>query len=280
MGFDGWVRPPRLRVLLAGMLVLLIAGCGAIGGDDEPTPAPTATVWPTVNDAADAPSPEASPPWQMVEPTAASTPDAGSPSASPAAPEASLPVEAPPSPAVTETLAPAASSGTASTVVAGTPAAATPEPPSATSAAAEATTAVAGASVEQQANPETGDGTSGAPAVSDLPVRTLPPATPGANATPAASPGALGLVTSCEPSTVPAFAGANASFITTSDVNIRVGPGTDCDPAADILPQGTLLTVTSGEVTREGQPDATWVRVEVEGLEGWVSTQFLEPDGE
>jgi len=63
-------------------------------------------------------------------------------------------------------------------------------------------------------------------------------------------------------------------------VNIRVGPGTDCDPAADILPQGTLLTVTSGEVTREGQPDATWVRVEVEGLEGWVSTQFLEPDGE
>lgn len=284
MGFDGWTRPLRLRVLLAGMLVLLVAGCGSIGGGDDPTQVPTATVWPTVNDAAEASSPQASPPWQMVEPTAASSPEAETTVAvaSTATPETSLPVEARTSPETDVTASAPLSTPetTVSVSAASTPATSPVETTEAAQPTAEATTQAADTAVVQQANPETGDGTSGAPAVSDLPARTPSAATPGA--TPQASPGASGgsVVTSCEPASVPAFTGTNASFITTSDVNIRIGPGTDCDTAADILPQGTLLTVTSGEVQRDGQTGTTWVRVDVDGLEGWVSTEFLEPDGE
>jgi len=271
-------------MLLAGMLVLLIAGCGSIGGGDSPTAVPTATVWPTVNDAAEASSPQASPPWQMNEPTSASSPVVATTEA-PASPAASLPVEDRSSPASVVELetVPATAVSTAAAPVATpeAPAVATPQPVTATEPTTATTANPSSASVEQQANPETGDGTSGAPAVSDLPARTpssASPATPIAN--PVASPGAAVIVTSCTPTDVPAFTGSSASFITTADVNIRVGPGTDCDLAADILSQGTLLTVTSGQVIRDGQPGTTWVRVDVDGLEGWVSTEFLEPDGE
>ncbi|MGC4106007.1 MAG: SH3 domain-containing protein [Thermomicrobiales bacterium] len=276
------------------MLVLLIAGCGSIGGSNDPTPAPTATVWPTVNDAAEATSPEASPPWQMIEPTATDT--AASPTVvqtSPIAteshgtPVATLPVEASSSPMSTEVIAtmPPEAVGTPEVTLegAGTPVGATPQPPTAEVATIASTVPTSDQPVVQQANAETGDGTSGPPAVADLPARTPTSAGP---ATPAGSPvaspqvGARVLVTSCSPQEVPAFTGSDASYITTSDVNIRIGPGTDCDPAADILPQGTLLTVTSGEVVRDGDTGTTWVRVDVDGLEGWVSVEYIQPAGE
>ncbi|MGN6033349.1 MAG: SH3 domain-containing protein, partial [Thermomicrobiales bacterium] len=203
----------------------------------------------------------------------------------PATPAASLPVEQRSSPASVVELetVPATVVGTAVAPVAtpDAPAVATPQPVAATEPPAETTPNPSSAPVEQQANPETGDGTSGPPAVSDLPARTPASGTAATPASsPAAGPGAAVIVTNCAPSDVPAFGGSNASFITTADVNIRVGPGTDCDPAADILPQGTLLTVTSGPVIRDGEPGTTWVRVDVDGLEGWVSTEFLVSDGE
>ncbi|MGC4191925.1 MAG: SH3 domain-containing protein [Thermomicrobiales bacterium] len=288
MGFDGWARPVRFRMLAAGMLVLLIAGCGSTGGDKNSDQTPTATIWPTVNDAVEATSPEASPPWQMIEPTEqASTPNAptatdvaATPAATPSVGTASSPTSAVavttvPAPTATETLA-------ASTprAVTSAPSIATPQPATTAVPTAASSADVTSGPVVQEANPETGDGTSGPPAIADLPPRTPAASTPVAS--PAASPaaGARVLVTSCSPADVPPFTGATSSFITTSDVNIRIGPGTDCDPAADPLAQGTLLTVTSGEVVRDGQDGTTWVRVEVDGLEGWVSTEYITPDNE
>jgi len=274
MGLDRWARPLRLRMLVAGMLVLLVTGCGTSGGETS-APTATATLWPTVNDAAEAVSPEASPPWQMAGGTPAPTrspeatiPEAhsGTPVASPATtasatPAAGIPVEAPASGASpVSTQAPAVASPTT--------------PPEAMEAPTQAADSLP---VEQPADAETGDGTSG-PQPASIPAGNVVLATPGA--TPLASPGAAVVVTSCSPDSVPAFPGASSSFITTSDVNIRIGPGTDCDLAADILSQGTLLTVTSGPVMRDGQTGTTWVRVEVDGIEGWVATEFLAPDGQ
>lgn len=310
MGFDGWVESRRLRMLLAGMTVLLIAGCGSIGSDNKPAPTATATVWPTVGASIDASTPEASPPWQMAS-TPESAPSAtaavasadakpaGAPSATaavasadstpagagastPSTPEGSVVVVAtvpvPGTPDSTGT--PVATSGGAASASA-SPQAETTRNPTAPAEPTAATVVIPSTPVVQAANPETGDGTSGPPAVADLGARTPLPAnsrsTPGAS--PQASPGARVIVTSCDPAQVPPVVG-DTSYITTSDVNIRIGPGTDCDLAADILPQGTLLTLTSGEIVRDGENGTTWVRVDTNGVSGWVSTEFITPDGQ
>ncbi|MGB3329977.1 MAG: hypothetical protein WBA46_13530 [Thermomicrobiales bacterium] len=293
MGFDGWAGSRRLRMLLAGMTVLLIAGCGSIGSDNKPAPTATATVWPTVGSSIDAASPEASPPWQMAS-TPESAPSAtaavasadatpaGAGASTPSTPEGSVVVVAtvpvPGTPDSTGT--PVATSGGAASASA-SPQAETTRNPTAPAEPTAATVVIPSTPVVQAANPETGDGTSGPPAVADLGARTPLPAdsrsTPGAS--PQASPGARVIVTSCDPAQVPPVVG-DTSYITTSDVNIRIGPGTDCDLAADILPQGTLLTLTSGEVVRDGQNGTTWVRVDTNGISGWVSTEFITPDGQ
>jgi hypothetical protein len=56
-------------------------------------------------------------------------------------------------------------------------------------------------------------------------------------------------------------------------VNLRSAPGADCDVLVT-LAAGTPLQVESGPV-RSG--DFLWVKVTVEGTEGWVAEEFLEP---
>ena len=286
MGLDGWIRPLRFRLLIAGTLVLLLVGCGSIGSNDDAAPTPTATVWPTVNDAVEASSPEASPPWQMTagSPTAPVSTVPGT-AATPAT-TATLPVEAASS--SPESVVPGESTPKAESSVPASPAGISTTPSPTETSGSGVTTVESGPTLvpttevgaglpaDQAANTETGDGTSGPSAVTDLPARSS--STPVSS--PVASPasGARVIVTNCSPADVPAFGDASSSFITTSDVNIRVGPGTDCDLAADILPQGTLLTITSGDVTRDGESGVTWVRVDVDGLEGWISTEFIAPD--
>jgi hypothetical protein len=136
-----------------------------------------------------------------------------------------------------------------------------------------------------------GDGTSGAmPATDAAPTETplLVAETPAVqvDGTPVASPAALagslaelevGVVASCELESVPPIALESAAFVTVSDVNIRFGPGADCDPIA-ISPIGAFIPVIviGGPVQREGE-DLVWVQVEVAGEIGWIVTDALEP---
>lgn len=88
------------------------------------------------------------------------------------------------------------------------------------------------------------------------------------------------LVDSCEPAQVPEFTGENDAFIVVEDLNFRTGPGVDCDLVGDsLLESGTALTVTSDPVVRAGE-DPEWVRVDVEGEDGWVAVDFIEPEAE
>jgi len=127
----------------------------------------------------------------------------------------------------------------------------------------------------------------GTPAEGQLLVAETP--TVAADGTPVASPvaaeGSLGelpvtSVTSCEPDSVPAIALASTAFITNSDVNVRFGPGVDCDPLA-ISPVGAFIPVTviAGPVQREDE-DLVWVQVEVAGETGWIVTEVLDPAAE
>jgi hypothetical protein len=56
-------------------------------------------------------------------------------------------------------------------------------------------------------------------------------------------------------------------------VNLRAGPGPDCDIVQTLAP-GTPVEVRSGPV-RAG--DIVWVKVKVGDTEGWVSEELLEP---
>ena len=37
------------------------------------------------------------------------------------------------------------------------------------------------------------------------------------------------------------------------------------------------MTVTSDPVVREGEEGLAWVRIEVDGVTGWVAAEFIEP---
>lgn len=84
-------------------------------------------------------------------------------------------------------------------------------------------------------------------------------------------------VDSCEPDDVPEFTGDVDAFVVVENLNFRTGPGVGCDPVSDaLLESGTELTVTSDPVVRDGE-GTEWIRVEVEGEEGWVATEYIEP---
>lgn len=84
-------------------------------------------------------------------------------------------------------------------------------------------------------------------------------------------------VDSCEPDDVPDFTGDSAEFLVVENLNFRTGPGSDCDLIGDsVLESGAEIVVTSDPVLRDGE-ETEWVRVEVEGEEGWVAAEFIEP---
>jgi len=88
------------------------------------------------------------------------------------------------------------------------------------------------------------------------------------------------VVDSCTPAEVPEFEGESSGFVVAENLYFRTGPGTDCERIGDsVLEAGTEVTVTSATVVREGQ-DTGWVRVDVDGQEGWVAAEFIEPQSE
>jgi hypothetical protein len=113
-----------------------------------------------------------------------------------------------------------------------------------------------------------GDGTGGPMAVAGV------VGTPSAAATPVT--GAAVTVTSCDVPEYPPYTGDNPTQLTTSDVNFRAGPGTDCAPIGEPIGAGVPVEVLSDPVVREGE-EFTWVAVSLDGEQGWLATDFLEP---
>jgi hypothetical protein len=56
-------------------------------------------------------------------------------------------------------------------------------------------------------------------------------------------------------------------------VNLRAGPGADCDLLSTLQP-GTPVEVISGPVSAG---DFLWVKVVAADAEGWMAEEFLEP---
>ena len=139
----------------------------------------------------------------------------------------------------------------------------TPRPSEASPVAANvpATPVVATASIL------TGDGTGGPMADTGVPVGT-----PAAGGTPVA--GSV-TVDSCDVAELPEYTGSNAEQVTTGVVNFRSGPGTEC-PVISELDAGVPVEVLSNPVEQAGE-DIVWVAVSVDGEEGWLAIDFLEP---
>ena len=113
-----------------------------------------------------------------------------------------------------------------------------------------------------------GDGTGG-----PMSVAGAPNGTPAAGGTPVA---ASEIVDSCDVAQLPPYTGSDPVQVTTSGVNFRAGPGTDCDSIGEAIPAGVSVEVLSDPVQREGD-DFAWVAVNLDGEEGWLVTDFLEP---
>lgn len=192
---------------------------------------------------------EKSTPTPEPQPTATLPAFPGSPAASPAAQQQTPPANIDLSSPTGAAASPA--------VVASTPVAT----PAVTTGTIPATPAGAPAS----------DGTTGAPQEAGTPA---PQATPAAS-TPTAAPVT---VTSCQPDNVPAFSGDSPAYVVLEDLNFRAGPGSDCDLiGTGPLGAGVGVTVTSDPVVREGEEGLEWVRIEVDGVTGWVAAEFIEP---
>lgn len=122
-----------------------------------------------------------------------------------------------------------------------------------------------------------GDGTGGA-------VSLPGNAEPDASETVAASPEALTVsvvstVDSCSVSVYAAYTGADAEQMTTSDLDLMAGPGSDCDVLDGPIPAGTQIEVLSDPIERTGDDQLTWLAVSIDGAEGWLASENLEPVG-
>jgi len=263
-----------IMVMVAG---LLLASCGPIGNDDDTTPTAESVSQPTEAIStldSDAPGETA---------TVAQDPDSV---------ESTLPSIAA-SPAANESTVPAAVSSISTPVGESTQASASP---------ASGVQPANNATPSAENTPASGvlftgdDGTSGAtppvttqstPGSLFVPVDNAPESSISPNASPEASPGAglelveltAAVVTSCEPEIIPAITLSDVTYSTVSDVNIRSGPGVDCDPLA-ISPIGEfqLVTLIGGPVIREGE-EFIWVQVTAPSGElGWIVTAGISPD--
>ena len=121
-------------------------------------------------------------------------------------------------------------------------------------------------------NPGDGTGGSGMPAEQDSSESESDTA-----ATPSASPVAQLSIAGCEVPDVPGFLGDNPTFVLIEDVNFRTGPGVECDLALDEpIGVGQTIEVIGGPVT-QADDDSEWVQIEINGVPGWISIEFIEP---
>ncbi len=264
-----------LALTLAACMAL--AACGPLGDDDpEPTATSESLAQPT-----DAATEEAT--TEATEDAADSTAEAE------ATTDLSTPIAPPDVAASTPDLEPI--SGTVDSIPESTPVFNDIVTTASPAAGDRATPVVPPSTTAQDDGPPPdGDGTSGAfPVVTEEAEEAslLIAETPeDAQGTPDSSPVAVTgtledlevlAVTSCEPEFVPVIELESTAYRTVSDVNIRFGPGADCETLA-VSPIGEFMPVTliGGPVQREDE-DFVWVQVEVSGEIGWVVVEALEP---
>ena len=228
-------------------LSLLLSACG--GDSDEATPTATASADVSTSAATAPPTvpPVTSPTESAVQATPTTPLISASPTVDdPAATPATV-VDLTESPATAATIAIATSGAT----------------PAVTPAPVGSPPVLEGVTSD---NP--GDGTGGS-GLTDRPDEE--------QATPAASPVAQLTIEGCEVPDVPNYTGENPDVTLTADVNFRSGPGTDCDTLLEEpLGEGQVVTITGGPVTQAAD-DSEWVQVEVNGTNGWITTEYLEP---
>lgn len=253
-------RSPGRRVLTLSVMAAFLAvlsACGTGGGDNNTN---TATVAP---DTVEAPTDEA-----VVDLTGQAT---TAPVSSPtdqnlASIGATEPGSASPTPAVVVS-APPIIVPTSVPTQQGTPSA----PQTAASPASAVTAPTATVQAGVGAGSSIGDGTGGAPAgAPQLEV-------PAAGGTPGATAPRATVATSCDMPSYPAYTGDAAAQVTTSDVNFRSGPGADCEAIGEPLASGVSAQLLSDPVTREGDDQYQWVAVSIDGTDGWLATEYLEP---
>lgn len=225
--------------LATALVALALAGCG--GGDDDEDGTATSAVESTAATVEESPTPVVLTESSPTEGERQGTEVAASPGA--ATPTPAIVVSAPP------VIIPTPSPSEATPVA--------PDPPN-----APATPIVATASILM------GDGTGGPMADG-----ASPAGTPLAGGTPVA--GSV-TVDSCEVAELPEYLGSDPQQVTIDAVNFRSGPGTDCPVIGEVIDAGVTVEVLSNPVEREGE-DIVWVAVNVDGEEGWLATEFLEP---
>lgn len=246
-GMRRWSSPYLLTTL--GAVLLMASGCGPAGGENETTDGAT-------EPAIEAPRPTST--------TAASPSPSTEPSATPVAPTREPVIAGTPGRVVDQ-------ADVSATPQAGTPTG-RPAPVLGLQRPAASDDGPQGTPEPDQlpaGTPAPGDGTTGPgePDSGDATAETQP------------APDAA-LVDSCTPAEVPNFAGGSDDFVVVENLFFRTGPGTDCELIEDsALQAGTELMVTSDTVVREGQ-NTEWVRVNVDGQEGWVAAEFIEPQAE
>lgn len=83
------------------------------------------------------------------------------------------------------------------------------------------------------------------------------------------------VVAGCEePDELPERTGRQNRVVAEDALRFRAGPGTSCDEITS-LAIGTPVRVLSGVVESEDD-DIEWVKVDIDGTEGWVAVEFLE----
>lgn len=270
------------------IVALLLAACGNGDGDATPTPTSGANqAVPTLpsDEATAAATGEISehdltvvtpdvPATQiagLTDLTGASTPDAAGTPASLLAPEgsaeATLPTTSTPASNVTLTGTPAVQESAVAT--AGATAEGTTEVAAGSTADASPQATAAGSTFNTA-----GDGTGGSGQPGERSSNTETPV-----ASPSASPVAAAEVEGCEVTTIPPFTGTTNAYVTNAEVFLRQGPGTECTPVYEApLGEGQAVEVLGGPVS-QATDGTLWVQVEVDGVPGWVSFEFVEPAG-
>lgn len=83
------------------------------------------------------------------------------------------------------------------------------------------------------------------------------------------------IVTDCEePEELPERTGRQNRVVAEDALRLRAGPGTTCDEITSLALE-TPVRVLSGIVESEDD-GIEWVKVDVDGTEGWVAVEFLE----
>lgn len=282
----------RMRhIALVTLLAMLLTACGIGGDDEEPTATsapssaqPTVVATDSETSAAGESSPQNTSEFTDASASAAANED----DADTSAPDEDETV------GLVDSATPAAGSNLVATA---TPNGATEDSGGTGTAPSSSVDAVPGDGTSGGATPapeSTSAQSEATPEFGPVGATPMAEATPIAGSTPVAGATPVGdtqnslvaalvraappIVDSCDVEDVPAFTNDITTYLLTSDLNFRTGPGSDCDVIGDgPLGEFSAVDIIGGPVVREGDETSQWVEVAVGDQTGWLAFEFLEP---